>query len=110
MTCRSLHSSAQGDAATRGGRTSRDGAAARPDFSISLTPRGKSSDVSTTAARSSNVARLQTNSLVSSTKTRESLGPSLDNKTIGGLSETALKNKKGERLFFPLALWNGSNP
>jgi hypothetical protein len=93
MICNSLHSSAQGEAATRGGRTSRQGAGARPDCSISFTPRGNCAAVSTTAERRSKVARLQTNSLVSSTKTSESLGPSLENNTIGGSSDTALKNE-----------------
>src|ERR1700687_1522532 len=104
MICNSLHSSAQGEAATRGGRTNLDGAGVSPDCSISFTPRGNCPDVSTTALRRSNVARLHTNSFVSSTKTRESLGPSLENKTMGGSSETALKNEYGARLISPLAL------
>jgi hypothetical protein len=88
-----LHSSAQGAAAIRGGRTRRDGTASSPASAISLTPRGKFAEVATTAARSSKVARLQTNSPVSSMKTSESLRPSLENSTIGGSSDTALKNE-----------------
>ena len=41
-------------------------------------PRGNCAEVATTAARNSNVARLQTNSPVSRTKTSESFGPSLE--------------------------------
>ena len=40
-----MHSSAQGEAATRGGFTSRDGAAASLAFSISFTPCGSVADV-----------------------------------------------------------------
>src|SRR6266436_485460 len=66
MICNSLHSKAQGDAATRGGRTNLDAAGVSPDRSISFTPRGKRPDVSTIASRKSKVARLHTNSFVSS--------------------------------------------
>src|ERR1700737_4523859 len=100
-------SSAQGDCATRGGRTSRDGAGSSPAAIISLTPRGNSLDVSTISLRRLKVARLQTNSLVSSTKISESFGPSLENKTIGGWSETPLKNGDGARFFSPSSLVGG---
>ena len=76
-----LHSSAQGDAFTRGGLTSRDGAGSRPARSISLTPRGSGAEVAFIASRKSQVARLQTNSPVSSMKLTESLCPSLANIT-----------------------------
>jgi hypothetical protein len=88
-----LHSSAHGEAATRGGRTRRLGAGASPASRISFTPRANCAEVATTAERSSKVARLQTNSPVSRTKTSESFGPSLENSTIGGSSDTALKNE-----------------
>ena len=58
MICSSLHSSAHGAAAIRGGRTSRDGAAASPASAISLTPRGKLAEVATTAARRSKVGEI----------------------------------------------------
>src|SRR5262245_464037 len=88
-----LHSSAHGDAATRGGLTSRDGAASRPVARISQVPRGSGAEVPFIWSRRSNVARLQTNSLVSSTNATESFGPSLENITIGGLSVMPLKNE-----------------
>src|ERR1700736_6889927 len=98
------HSSAQGDCPTRGGRASSNGAGSSPAAIISLTPRGNSLDVSTISLRRLKVARLHTNSLVSSTKISESFGPSLENKTIGGWSETPLKNGYGARLISTLAL------
>src|SRR5271169_3018637 len=86
-----LHSSAHGDAFTRGGLTRTEGVASRPTTSISLIPRAKVSDVSLTCARRSHTARLQTNSPVSSTNSIVSLRPSLANITIGGSVETLLK-------------------
>src|SRR5215470_4998328 len=88
-----LHSSAQGEAATRGGLTRRDGAGSRPVCFISLWPRGNGAEVPFIWSRRSKVARLQTNSLVSSTKATESFAPSLENITIGGLSVMPLKNE-----------------
>src|SRR5450756_3153264 len=67
-----LHSSAQGEAFTRGGLTSRERAGSRPARSISLTPRGSGAEVAFIASRKSQVARLQTNSPVSSMKLTES--------------------------------------
>src|SRR5688572_25402809 len=108
--CSHLHSSAQGEAATRGGRTSRDGAASSPATCISLMPRGSGAEVPFIWSRKSKVARLQTNSFVSSTKATESFGPSLENITIGGLSVMPLKNEYGARLISPLALMDVIQP
>src|SRR4029078_2899921 len=85
-----LHSSAHGEAATRGGFTSRDGAASSPVAFISHSPRGSGAEVPFIWSRRSKVARLQTNSLVSSAKATESLAPSLEIITIGGLPVMAL--------------------
>ena len=67
------------------------GAGSRPAFSISLVPRGIGAEVMFIASRKSQVARLQTNSPVSSMKLTESLWPSLENITIGGRLLTPLK-------------------
>src|SRR5262245_66134758 len=80
--CSHLHSSAHGDALTRGGLTSTDAAASRPTASISLTPRGKVRDVSFTCSRKSQTARLHTKSPVSSTKEIVFFLPSLDRKSV----------------------------
>src|SRR5260370_14676082 len=85
------HSIAQGASATRGGRTSRHGAGVRPAARNSSTPRGNGADVMFMASRRSQVARLQTNSPVSSMKLTESLRPSLEKQTTGGRLETPLK-------------------
>src|SRR4029077_6379716 len=102
--CSHLHSSAQGESFTRGGFTSREGAAASPVFSISLTPRANGAAAPFICSRRSQVARLQTNSLVSSANATESLRPSLANITVGGWSVSPLKNEYGARLTSPLAL------
>src|SRR5262245_19584824 len=104
MVCSQRHSSAQGEAATRGGLTSRDGAASSPASFISLTPRGNEAEVSFIAWRRSQVARLQTNSPVCSANSTESFRLSPENPTIGGRVENALKNEYGARLISPLAL------
>src|SRR5436309_10638989 len=100
--CTTRHSRAQGDSAMRGGRTSRDGAGVSPAASISLTPRGNVAEVAFMASRRSHVARLQTNSRVSSMKLTESLRPSLEKHTTGGRLETPLKYEYGARLISPL--------
>src|SRR6516162_11666198 len=87
------HSSAQGEAATRGGRTRREGAGARPALAISLTPRAKGAEVWLTCSRRSQVVKLQTNSFVSSMKASESLRVSLENITIGGRLDTPLNHE-----------------
>src|SRR5260370_22986744 len=75
----------------------REGAASRPVFSISFTPRANGADVSFICSRRSQVARLHTNSLVSSAKTTESLRPSLANITVGGWSE-AVEERVGREI------------
>src|SRR6516225_1885656 len=102
--CNHLHSIAQGDALTRGGFTSTDGAGSRPASLISSMPLGYGIEVVLTWFLSSKVAILQTNSLVSSMKTSESFLPSELNITIGGSLDTLLKKEYGARLISPLAL------
>src|SRR5712691_686382 len=100
----SLHSIAQGAAATRGGFTSFEGAAFSPATSISLTLCGSVAEVLFISSRRSQVASEQTNSFVSATLATESLKPSLENITIGGREETPLKYEYGARLISPFAL------
>src|ERR1700687_3300877 len=102
--CTTLHSIAQGEAATRGGFTSFEGAAFSPATSISLTPCGSVADVWFICSRKSQVASEQTNSIVSVMLATESLKPSLENITIGGREETPLKYEYGARLIAPFAL------
>jgi hypothetical protein len=73
--------------------TKRDGAASSPAWSISLTPRSSPAEVVFIASRRSWEARLQTNSPVSSMKVRASFRPAEEKATMGGLSETWLKNE-----------------
>src|SRR5450432_176507 len=108
--CSHLHSNAQGEALTRGGFTSTDGAESRPVSLISLMPRANGAEVAFIGTRRSQVARLQTNSRVSSTNVTESFLPSEENITIGGSLETALKNEYGARLISPLALMEEIQP
>src|SRR5215472_19069796 len=89
--CSTRHSIAQGASATRGGRTSRLGAGVGPAARNSSTPRGNGAEVTFIASRSSQVARLQTNSPVSSMKVSESFLPSLEKQTTGGRLDTPLK-------------------
>src|SRR5436309_15485329 len=89
--CSTRHSIAQGASATRGGRTSRHGAEVRPAERSSSMPRGNGADVVFMASRRSQLARLQTNSPVSSMKVTESLRPLLEKQTTGGRLETPLK-------------------
>ena len=89
---------------TRGGLTRTDGADSSPASFISSTPRGYGAEVRFIGPRKSQVARLQTNSRVSSMKVRVSFFPSEANITIGGSLDTPLKNEYGARLIFPLAL------
>jgi hypothetical protein len=80
-----------GDAATRGGFTSFDGAVSSRAWSNSLLPRGSDAALAFISSRSAQVAMLQTNSPVSMAKVDESFSPSLEKPTIGGLDEKALK-------------------
>src|SRR5262245_16701718 len=87
----SLHPSAAGDSATRGGESTQLGAAARPVNSNSLTPCGRDADVRFIFSASGRVTRLQTNSRVASILRTVSFHPDELNITIGGRSHTALK-------------------
>jgi hypothetical protein len=89
--CVTRHSSDTGDAATRGGVTSRAGAISSSAAANSLWPRGSEADVAFICSRSSQVAMFQTNSSPDPANVAESFGPSLENITIGGRSQTALK-------------------
>src|SRR5258707_2441928 len=101
---------AQGDALTRGGFTRIDGAGSSPASFISSTPRGYGPEVVFIWLRRSHVARLQTNSLVSSTKTTESFLPLEQNMTIGGSADKLLKKEYGARLISPFALIDAIQP
>src|SRR5579871_5891732 len=98
-----LHSIEQGEAATRGGTTKREGAIARPARSNSLAPRGSGAEVSFIASRSSQVTRFQTNSRISPANVAESFGPLLEKASSGGASPIALKKLYGARLTLPSA-------
>src|ERR1700686_4818227 len=86
--CTTLHSIAQGAAATRGGFTSFEGAAFRPETSISLMPWGNVAEVLFISSRKFQEASEQTNCFVSEILAPESLKPSLENITRGGREET----------------------
>ena len=86
-----LHSSAQGVAATRGGATSRDGAISRPAWSNSFSPRGSEAEVAFMASRRSQVGMFHTNSPRLDREAAESFMPSLEKAIIGGAPQTALK-------------------
>jgi hypothetical protein len=86
-----LHSRLAGEAATRGGRTSVEGAVARPACANSLSPRGRPSEVAFICSRRSQVAMLQTNSPLSTANAFESLVVSLEKPTICGQLAKPLK-------------------
>jgi len=75
MVFQCLHSKAAGLSLTRGGLTSRLGAAVRSPIGNSSTPRGTGADVMSRLVRRSQVASEHTNSPVSSMFNSESLGP-----------------------------------
>ena len=85
------HSSETGAFATRGGATRRAGAISSSACANSLSPRGSVADVAFICSRRSYVAMFQVNSSVAPANVAESFGPSLENITIGGRSQTALK-------------------
>ena len=90
-TCHKRHSSAAGLAATRGGATTSDGAAARPVSANSLTSSATVAELRFIASTRARVAIEQVNSPVASMLRSESLRPVDANITIGGASLTALK-------------------
>src|SRR5580698_7810751 len=108
--CSHWHSNAHGDIFIRGGFIRIDGADTNPASFISLVPRENRPEVVFICSRRFQVARLQTNSLVSSTKVIESFRPSEANITIGGSLETPLKNEYGARLISPFALIDEIQP
>jgi hypothetical protein len=101
------HSRCAGADATRGGFTIREGARSSPASCISSTPRPTCAELLFISCRSSHVARLQTNSPVSSMLASVSLTPPsawlpfAPKTTIGGASAIALKNENGARLTTP---------
>src|ERR1019366_2591877 len=99
-----LHSNATGDCLTRGGFTATDGAISRRASSGSLTSGPTSADVIFISSRKSQVARLWTNSPLSSALACECLRPALANITNGGRLATALKKLYGARFTRPLRL------
>src|SRR3954451_21000432 len=100
-TVRSLHSSAAGASATRGGFTIRDGPAISPARSISFTSGENGADDRFTAPACRFVARFATNSPVASMLRWLSLRDVLEKPTIGGLSQKALKKLYGARFTTP---------
>ena len=107
MMSSTVHSSAIGDAATRGGRTRTDGAASRPAVAISSIERGNDAEVAFICSRRSHVHRLNTNSRVASALARESLAPPSLWVPLAqymqhiGSAETRLKKLNGARLITP---------
>src|SRR6266487_632258 len=93
--CSTMHSIAHGASETRGGRTSRLGTGVSPAARGSSTPRGNGAEVIFMASRRSQLAKLQTNSLVSSMNVTESLRPSLEKQTTGGRLETPVEIRIG---------------
>ena len=91
MECVTLHSSAAGEAATRGAFTTRQGAVASPAASNSLTPSGKESEEMFIASNKGRVQRLKTNSPVAMAFAALCFMLSLVKASMGGLECTALK-------------------
>ena len=88
-----LHSIAQGLAATRGGFTSVLAAISRPACKNSFSPSGRVAEVAFISLRRSYVGMFQTNSPVSCAKVTESLMSFDEKASSGGLSATALKKE-----------------
>jgi hypothetical protein len=82
-----LHASAAGTSARRGGLASRQGAPVCPASAISATPCGTDRDDRFIAAACFLVARLTTNSPVSSTFRWLALRPPLEKPTMAGVSQ-----------------------
>src|SRR5690606_15963483 len=99
-----LHSSAAGAAATRGAFTIIDGAISMPAWSNSLTLSGASIDDAFIFSARSRLARLATNSPVSTALRALSLGWSEQNMTLIGLLEIMLKKEYGARFGIPSRL------
>ena len=97
------HSSATGEAFTRGGATRRLGSRASPTASNSLVPAPKSVPVALTCSNSSSGVRQTTNSPVASMLRRLSLRPTEVNCTTGGVTPATVKNECGARLSTPSA-------
>lgn len=93
----SRHSSATGEAATRGGATSSEGSRSMPTASNSSTSAGKSTALALICSRSGSGARLTTNSPVASMLRSESLRPTEVNWTIGGSVQATVKKECGAR-------------
>ena len=88
-----LHSSDAGEAATRGARTMRQGASARPAAANSLSPSACAPDDTFIASNNTRGTRLKTNSPVAIAFAAECFIVSLVNISIGGRECTALKKE-----------------
>ena len=74
-----------------GAATIRDSAISRPACSNSLWPWGSGAEESFICSRRSQVARFQTNSCAAPANVAECFGPWLENASMIGASQTALK-------------------
>ena len=114
--CVSRHSKWMGLSATRGGRTTLDGAGVNPAAANSFTSAGSSVDVMFIAGPRASVTMLITNSPVARTLCNVSLGwPSVDriigqNRTCGGLAPAAVKNENGARFGSPASFTVDTQP
>src|SRR5262245_45590522 len=99
-----LHSRTTGESFTRGGLTLVQDTISMPTRSGSLMPGPNSADDAFITSRSSQVARLATNSPVSSALICECLRGWLENSTSGGCADTVLKKLYGARFTTPALL------
>src|SRR5699024_3946897 len=99
----SVHSSAEGEEATLGGRTKVLCSRRIPSSSNSPISGGYGVPLALTRSWSDSGARFTTNSPVASTLTRESLRPTDVNCTIGGSTQEMVKNECGAKLSTPSA-------
>src|SRR3990172_797758 len=108
MISLTLHSKWIGLSITRGGLTASDGTRLKPANSNSLNSDGASMDEAFIARSVSSVTMFTTNSFVVRTLFNVSLViPSVlrmrgQNRSVGGLEQTALKNENGARFARPL--------
>jgi hypothetical protein len=91
IECATRHSSAAGEAATRGARTRRHGAAASPAASNSLSPPASAPEEAFMASKSRRAQRLNTNSPLAIALAALCFMDSLVKASMGGREWTALK-------------------
>ncbi len=93
IECTTRHSSAAGDAATRGAFTTRDGATSRPAATNSSSPTASAPEEMFIASNNGRVQRLKTNSPVAIALAALCFIDSLVNISIAGRECTALKKE-----------------